>query len=61
MCQTVAEECKGDGDLLNALAIKDIKTGETKDLAVNGLFYAIGESCLAILSMSLLLLISNRS
>lgn len=39
---TVATECKGDGDLLQSLAIKDVKTGETKDLPVNGLFYAIG-------------------
>jgi thioredoxin reductase len=28
---------------LQSLEIKDIKTGETKDLAVNGLFYAIGQ------------------
>ncbi|CAE6451775.1 unnamed protein product [Rhizoctonia solani] len=39
---TVAVECKGDGDLLNALRIKDTKTGAEKDLQVNGLFYAIG-------------------
>ena len=39
---TIPVECKGDGDLLNALAIKDAKTGETRDLQVNGLFYAIG-------------------
>ncbi|KAJ1303277.1 hypothetical protein OPQ81_011474 [Rhizoctonia solani] len=39
---TVATECKGDGNLLNALRIKDIKTGVEKDLQVNGLFYAIG-------------------
>ncbi|CAE6460327.1 unnamed protein product [Rhizoctonia solani] len=39
---TVAIECKGDGDLLNSLRIKDTKTGEEKDLQVNGLFYAIG-------------------
>ncbi|WVQ73756.1 thioredoxin reductase [Cryptococcus sp. DSM 104548] len=39
---TVATEAKGDGDLLNALAIKNVKTGETSDLPVNGLFYAIG-------------------
>lgn len=39
---TVATEAKGDGDLLNALRIKDTKTGEEKDLPVNGLFYAIG-------------------
>jgi len=39
---TVCLEAKGDGDLLNALRIKDIKTGEEKDLPVNGLFFAIG-------------------
>ncbi|KAK4701471.1 beta-glucan synthesis-associated protein KRE6, partial [Phenoliferia sp. Uapishka_3] len=35
-------EAKGDGDLLNAIAVRDTKTGEVKDLPVNGLFYAIG-------------------
>ncbi|CAD6590334.1 MAG: thioredoxin-disulfide reductase [Tremellales sp. Tagirdzhanova-0007] len=39
---TVATECKGDGDLLQSLMIENIKTGETKELPVNGLFYAIG-------------------
>lgn len=39
---TVASECKGDGDLLNSLVIKNVITGEEKDLQVNGLFYAIG-------------------
>ncbi|KAF5367299.1 hypothetical protein D9757_010113 [Collybiopsis confluens] len=39
---TVATECQGDGDLLKNLRIKNIVTGEEKDLAVNGLFYAIG-------------------
>lgn len=39
---TVATECKGDGDLLNCVRIKDTKTGAEKDLQVNGLFYAIG-------------------
>lgn len=39
---TVATECKGDGDLLQSLAIKNVSTGETSDLQVNGLFYAIG-------------------
>lgn len=43
-CQTVATECKGDGDLLQSLEIQDVKTGEKKDLQVNGLFYAIGKS-----------------
>ncbi|KAF8754992.1 Thioredoxin reductase [Rhizoctonia solani] len=32
---TVAVECKGDGDLLNSLRLKDTKTGEEKDLQVN--------------------------
>lgn len=36
-------EAKGDGDLLQSIRIKDTKSGEEKDLAVNGLFYAIGE------------------
>ncbi|KAH9831336.1 thioredoxin reductase [Rhodofomes roseus] len=39
---TVAVECLGDGDLLNNLRIKNMLTGEEKDLPVNGLFYAIG-------------------
>ena len=39
---TVAVECQGDGDLLNNLRIKNVLTGEEKDLPVNGLFYAIG-------------------
>ncbi|EKM79135.1 hypothetical protein AGABI1DRAFT_113752 [Agaricus bisporus var. burnettii JB137-S8] len=39
---TVAVECQGDGDLLNNLRIKNVQTGEERDLAVNGLFYAIG-------------------
>ncbi|ORX39244.1 hypothetical protein BD324DRAFT_618976 [Kockovaella imperatae] len=39
---TVAVETKGDGDLLQSLVVKNVKTGETKDLPVNGLFYAIG-------------------
>jgi thioredoxin reductase (NADPH) len=39
---TVATECQGDGDLLNNLRIKNVKTGEEKDLPVHGLFYAIG-------------------
>ena len=38
----MATECKGDGDLLQSLMIENIKTGETKELPVNGLFYAIG-------------------
>ena len=39
---TVAVECQGDGDLLNNLRIRNVLTGEEKDLPVNGLFYAIG-------------------
>ncbi|KAG5635448.1 thioredoxin-disulfide reductase [Sphagnurus paluster] len=39
---TVATECQGDGDLLNNLRVKNLLTGEEKDLAVSGLFYAIG-------------------
>jgi thioredoxin reductase (NADPH) len=39
---TVAIECQGDGDLLNNLRIKNVQTSEERDLAVNGLFYAIG-------------------
>lgn len=44
MWNTVAVECQGDGDLLNSLRIKNITTGEQKDLPVKGLFYAIGHS-----------------
>lgn len=39
---TEAKEAKGDGKLLQSLSIYNNKTKETKDLAVNGLFYAIG-------------------
>lgn len=39
---TVAVECKGDGDLLNSLSIKNVQTNEIKELQVNGLFFAIG-------------------
>ncbi|OWZ39587.1 thioredoxin reductase [Cryptococcus neoformans] len=39
---TVATEAKGDGEVLTSLTIKNTKTGETGDLPVNGLFYAIG-------------------
>ncbi|KAF5099131.1 hypothetical protein D0Z03_001079 [Geotrichum reessii] len=38
----VTKEAKGDGKLLNALSIENVKTGETRDLEVKGLFYAIG-------------------
>jgi thioredoxin reductase (NADPH) len=39
---TIPLEAKGDGDLLGCLGTKNTKTGETSDLAINGLFYAIG-------------------
>jgi len=39
---TVATECQGDGNLLNNLRIKNVRTGEEHDLPVRGLFYAIG-------------------
>ncbi|KAI6140664.1 hypothetical protein BKA82DRAFT_245310 [Pisolithus tinctorius] len=39
---TVALECQGDGDLLNNLHIKNVLSGDERDLPVNGLFYAIG-------------------
>ncbi|KAA8900345.1 hypothetical protein TRICI_006217 [Trichomonascus ciferrii] len=38
----VAKEAVGDGQLLQALKIENVKTGETRDLQANGLFYAIG-------------------
>jgi thioredoxin reductase len=46
--QTVATECKGDGDLLQSLALENTKTGEKSELQVNGLFYAIGMSLFAL-------------
>ena len=39
---TVATECKGNGGLLDTLAIKNLVTGEVADLPANGLFYAVG-------------------
>ncbi|EPS40978.1 hypothetical protein H072_5104 [Dactylellina haptotyla CBS 200.50] len=39
---TIATETKGDGDLLTSLTIEDTITGKSRDLQVNGLFYAIG-------------------
>lgn len=39
---TVALEAKGDGKTLQHLTTKNVITGETKDLQVNGLFYAVG-------------------
>ncbi|AGO13446.1 AaceriACL109Cp [[Ashbya] aceris (nom. inval.)] len=41
---TAPVEAKGDGSLLNALRVRDTRTGEESDLAVNGLFYAIGHT-----------------
>lgn len=41
---TVSKEAKGDGKLLSALSIENIKTGEKRDLEVKGLFYAIGHT-----------------
>jgi thioredoxin reductase (NADPH) len=35
-------EAKGNGDLLQHVRVKNVKTGEEKDLEANGLFYAIG-------------------
>ncbi|KAG8915808.1 thioredoxin-disulfide reductase [Tulasnella sp. 417] len=42
MFNTVTVEAKGDGDLLQSVRIKNVKTGEESDLPANGLFYAIG-------------------
>lgn len=42
MYNTVATEAKGDGKLLQSLAIKNVVTGESRDLLANGLFYAVG-------------------
>ena len=39
---TVPLEAKGNGDLLTHVRVKDVKTGEERDLPANGLFYAIG-------------------
>ncbi|EEB08497.1 thioredoxin reductase Trr1 [Schizosaccharomyces japonicus yFS275] len=39
---TSVVEAQGDGRLLNNIVIKNNQTGATSDLAVNGLFYAIG-------------------
>ncbi|KAJ1946226.1 thioredoxin-disulfide reductase [Linderina macrospora] len=41
---THVTEAKGDGDLLTSVELKDAKTGETRDLEVSGLFYAIGHT-----------------
>ena len=42
MWNTVPEEALGDGSLLKALRIRNVLTTTTSELAVNGLFYAIG-------------------
>lgn len=39
---SVPVEAKGDGRLLNAVTIENVKTKKKSDLAVSGLFYAIG-------------------
>jgi thioredoxin reductase (NADPH) len=39
---TIPLEATGDGDLLNGLRTKNTKTDEISNLAINGLFYAIG-------------------
>ncbi|KIY46228.1 thioredoxin reductase [Fistulina hepatica ATCC 64428] len=49
---TVALECQGDGELLNNLRIRNVRTGEEKDLQVNGLFYAIGHEPATVLVRS---------
>lgn len=41
---TVTLETKGDGKLLQSISIKNTKTDTVRDLAVNGLFYAIGHT-----------------
>lgn len=53
---TVAVECQGDGDLLKNLRIKNVLNGEERDLAVNGLFYAIGAFFMVSLNINLLIL-----
>ncbi|GME88356.1 unnamed protein product [[Candida] boidinii] len=42
--ETVSLEAKGDGRFLTSLNIQNVKSKETKDLEVNGLFYAIGHT-----------------
>jgi thioredoxin reductase (NADPH) len=39
---TVTTKCEGDGDLLNSIRIKNVQSGEERDLPVSGLFFAIG-------------------
>ncbi|KAL7714874.1 Thioredoxin reductase [Entamoeba marina] len=42
MWNSVLLELLGDGDLLNAAKVKDVKTNEEKTVDISGLFYAIG-------------------
>ncbi|ODQ67502.1 thioredoxin reductase [Nadsonia fulvescens var. elongata DSM 6958] len=42
--ETVTKEAKGDGKFLKSLTIEGVKTGETKEIEVNGLFYAVGHT-----------------
>ncbi|EJU03058.1 thioredoxin reductase [Dacryopinax primogenitus] len=44
MWNTIALSAEGDGNLLQNLRIKNVKTGVESDLQVNGLFYAIGHT-----------------
>ncbi|CAG8508090.1 3414_t:CDS:10 [Ambispora gerdemannii] len=37
-------EAKGDGKLLKSIQLKNTKTGQERELSVNGLFYAIGHT-----------------
>ncbi|PJZ50090.1 thioredoxin-disulfide reductase [Leptospira saintgironsiae] len=39
---TAVEGAQGNGNQLTSLSVKELTTGKTKDLAVGGLFYAIG-------------------
>ncbi|THU84040.1 hypothetical protein K435DRAFT_807038 [Dendrothele bispora CBS 962.96] len=46
---TVATECQDNSELLKNPRIRNVQTGSEKDLAVNGLFYALGhEPAMAI-------------
>ncbi|AET40253.1 thioredoxin-disulfide reductase Ecym_5510 [Eremothecium cymbalariae DBVPG len=42
--ETVPLEALGDGTLLNAVKIKNVRTNEIAELPVNGFFYAIGHT-----------------
>lgn len=39
---SVVDEVKGDGKKMGEMVIRDLKTGATKDIECNGLFFAIG-------------------